>query len=242
MSMKILIFSDLHLCDIRNSREYEAIRKEKLAEVIKSCGAGVVLNLGDTVSRKEFLREEFSCEEDAFDSYLEWRKQFNVPFIECSVSRESGFFANKLKQDIDSFRQIDEFMSVITVAPKLEFDHTFSGEQIDFLMGAVDNCRTPGLLIASHVPYPGSCSRTIAPGIFLNIPENLRRTVENSDKKILWCGGHFHWQEEAPQQFGSLTAFYGGRFNFETCSTSGYMRIVDTETCEVSTYLNNFYW
>ena len=240
--MKILIFSDLHLCDTRNSREYEAIRKEKLAELIRSCGAGAVLNLGDTVSRKEYLREEFSCEAAGFDSYLEWRNQFDLPFIECPVEREFGFFKDKFKQEPDSFRQLDEFMSVITVAPKLEFDHTFSGEQIDFLTDAVNNCRTPGVLIASHVPYPGSCSRPVAPGIFLNIPENLRRTVEMSDKKILWCGGHFHWKEEAPQQFGSLTAFHGGRFNFDNRDISGYMRMVDTESGEVATYLNNFYW
>ena len=133
-------------------------------------------------------------------------------------------------------------MSVITVAPKFEFDHTFSGEQVDFLINAVKNCGTPSVLIASHVPYPGSCSRTIAPGIFLNIPENLRRAVEMSDKKVLWCGGHFHWAEEAPRQFGSLTAFYAGRFNFENMNNSGYMRMVDTETGEVSTCLRDFNW
>ena len=78
--MKILIFSDLHLCDTRNSREYEENRLRMLAGYIRSCGAGAVVNLGDTVSRKEFLREEFACEADGFDRYLEWRKQFDVPF------------------------------------------------------------------------------------------------------------------------------------------------------------------
>lgn len=240
--MKILIFSDLHLCDTRNSREYEADRLRRLAGYIRSCGAGAVLNLGDTVSRKEFLREEFSCEAGGFDSYLKWREQFDLPFIECSVDREFDFFADKLKQDMDSCRQLDRYMSIITVAPKFEFDHTFSDEQVDFLINAVQNCNTPAVLIASHVPYPGSCSREIAPGIFLNIPENLRRAVEMSDKKVLWCGGHFHWQEEEPRQFGSLTAFYGGRFNFEQLDKSGYMRMVDSETCEVSTCLRDFNW
>ncbi len=240
--MKILIFSDLHLCDTRNSREYEENRRKMLAGYIRSCGAGAVVNLGDTVSRREFLREEFSCEAEGFDLYLKWREQFDVPFIECSVAREFDFFAAKLKQEMDSCRQIDEYMSVITTAPKFENDHTFSDAQIDFLIGAVKNCGTPGVLIASHVPYPGSCSRAVAPGIFLNIPEELRCAVEMSDKKVLWCGGHFHWQEEEPRQFGSLTAFYGGRFNFENRDQISYMRMVDTETCEVSTCLRSFSW
>ena len=240
--MKILIFSDLHLCDTRNSREYEENRLRMLAGYIRSCGAGAVVNLGDTVSRKEFLREEFACEADGFDRYLEWRKQFDVPFFECSVGREFDFFADKLKQDMDSCRQLDEYMSVITVAPKFENDHTFSDAQIDFLINAVNNCNTPAVLIASHVPYPGSCSRPIAPGIFLNIPENLRRAVEMSDKKVLWCGGHFHWPEEEPRQFGSLTAFYGGRFNFEHLDKVSYMRMVDSETGEVVTCLRGFNW
>ena len=240
--MKVLIFSDLHLCDTRNSREYEANRRRKLAEYIKSCGAGAVINLGDTVSRKEFLREEFSCEADGYDDYLEWRAQFDLPFVECSVDREFDFFADKLRQDMDSVRQLDDFMSVVTAAPKFENDHTFSEAQIDFLVNAVKNCPTPAVLIATHVPYPGSCSRAIAPGIFLNIPETLRCAVERSDKKVLWCGGHFHWQEEEPRQFGSLTAFYGGRFNFETMNHSSYMRMVDTESCEVLTCLRDFSW
>lgn len=240
--MKILIFSDLHLCDTRNSREYEENRLRMLAGYIRSCGAGAVVNLGDTVSRKEFLREEFACEADGFDRYLEWRKQFDVPFFECSVGREFDFFAEKLKQDMDSWCQLDGYMSVITTAAKFENDHTFSEEQIDFLINAVNNCNTPAVLIASHVPYPGSCSRPIAPGIFLNIPENLRRAVEMSDKKVLWCGGHFHWPEEEPRQFGSLTAFYGGRFNFEHLDKVSYMRMVESETSEVVTCLRGFNW
>ena len=240
--MKILIFSDLHLCDTRNSREYEDNRRRKLAEYIKSCGAGAVLNLGDTVSRKEFLQEEFACEADGYDSYLEWRAQFDLPFVECAVDREFDFFAEKLQQAMDSIHQLDRFMSIVTAAPKFENDHTFSDSQVDFIINAVKNCQTPSVLIATHVPYPGSCSRTVAPGIFLNIPADLRCAVEESDKKVLWCGGHFHWAEEAPRQFGSLTAFYGGRFNFETMDHSSYMRMVDTETAEVSTCLRDFNW
>lgn len=240
--MKILIFSDLHLCDKRNSLEYEENRKKKLAEFIKSTNPEIVVNLGDTVSRKEFLRDNYSCEADAFDTYLEWRKQFEIPFIECSIEREFDFFAQKMKQPMDHFYKCDNYMSIITVAPKFENDHNFSSEQILFIKESINNCTTPNILIASHVPYPGSCSRPIAQGIFLTIPEELRKHVEESTKKIFWCGGHFHWQEEAPKQLGSLTAFYGGRFNFENHNTPGYMRIIDTQSGEISTILSNFNW
>jgi hypothetical protein len=215
---------------------------EKLAEFIKNCGAGMVLNLGDGVSRKEFLREEFADESAGFDYYLQWRKQFSIPFVECAVAREFGFFAQKMNQEPYSFCKIDEFMSLITVAPKEAFDHNFTSEQLDFLERAISGCRTPKLLIASHVPYPGSCSRTIAPGIFLDIPERLRILVEESDLDIYWGGGHFHWDAEPSQKFGSLTAFYGGRFGTEDGSKDGYLREIDTVTGEITTVLPSFYW
>ena len=93
--MKILFISDLHLCDTRNSVSFEKRRMSKLAEFISSCGCDLVVNLGDAVSRKEFLRPEFSCEADGFDYYLAWRKQFTIPFIECAIDREFDFFEKK---------------------------------------------------------------------------------------------------------------------------------------------------
>ncbi|MBR2345933.1 MAG: hypothetical protein IKA71_09160 [Lentisphaeria bacterium] len=240
--MKILLLSDLHLCDIRNSREFEYRRMDKLADFIKNSGAGMVLNLGDAVSRKEFLREEFADESAGFDYYLQWRKQFDIPFTECAVAREFGFFAEKVGQQPDSFRQIDDFMSLITVAPQEAFDHNFTLDQLDFLEQAVSGCRTPKLLIASHVPYPGSCSRGIAPGIFLDIPERLRMLVEESELDIFWGGGHFHWDAEPAGKFGSLTAFYGGRFSNENGKKNGYLRSIDTVSGEINTELPSFWW
>ena len=93
--MKILLISDLHLCDTRNSEAFEQLRMVKLADFIRSCGADMVLNIGDTVSRKEFLRPVFDTEADGFDYYLQWRSQFDIPFVECAVAREFDFFAEK---------------------------------------------------------------------------------------------------------------------------------------------------
>ena len=90
--MKILFISDLHLCDKRNSIAFEKRRMSKLAEFIGSCGCDLVVNLGDAVSRREFLRLEFSCEADGFDYYLAWRNTLSVPFIECAIDREFDFF------------------------------------------------------------------------------------------------------------------------------------------------------
>ena len=238
--MKILIISDLHTCDNRFTREYEQNRMRKLADVIRSCGAGLVLNLGDTVSRKELLRPEIANGVEGFKKYMQWRSQFEIPFVECAVTRERGFFADIVGQEPESFHEVDEHMSIITVAPQEAFDHRFSDKQLEFMLRAVSGCRTPNLLIASHVPYPGSCSREIAPGIFLEIPESLRVLVEESDRKILWTGGHFHWPLEPVRQFGSLTAFYGGRFTSR--SKAGYLRTVDTVSGEVETLIPAFEW
>lgn len=240
--MKILIISDVHFYDNRNSAGYEARRKELLADFIRKCGAGMVLNLGDTVSRKEYLRPEYPSEIIGFDSYLEWRKQFDIPFIECAIGRELEFFAEKLGQQPDCSHQVDDNMTVITATPLEGGDHNFVPEQLDFMEQAIKNCRTPRILIATHVPYPGSCSRGITPGIFLDIPERLRQLVEESDKDIYWCGGHFHWQEEPPRKFGSLTAFYASRFNFEMREKPGYLRSIDTASGKIVTEISDFNW
>ena len=240
--MKILLISDLHLCDTRNSEAFEVRRMEKLAEFIRSCGADLVVNIGDTVSRKEYLREEFTSEAGGFDYYLRWRSQFTIPFVECAVAREFGFFAEKMQQEPDSWREVSPEMSIITVAPQEDNDHRFTPAQLEFMENALASCRTPKILIASHVPYPGSCSREIAPGIFLEIPERLRRLVEESDRQIFWCGGHFHWPLEEVRRFGSLTAVYSGRFHFENKDGDGYLRMIDSVTGEVSTVLESFRW
>lgn len=240
--MKILFISDLHLCDKRNSIAFEKRRMSKLAEFIGSCGCDLVVNLGDAVSRREFLRPEFSCEAEGFDYYLAWRNTLSVPFIECAIDREFAFFEAKTGQKPDSFREVSPDLSIITVAPKEANDHRFTGEQLDFLENALASCRTPAVVIASHVPYPGSCSRAVAPGIFLEIPERLRELLENSPRRIYWAGGHFHWAEEPVAHFGSLAAFHGGRFSFESLESDGYLRMLETAAGQVTTVINSFRW
>ena len=240
--MKVLMFSDIHLCDTRSSYDFDVIRLKKLADFIRSCGADAVVNIGDTVSRKEFLRPEFADGVAGFKWYLQWRSQFSIPFFECAISRELGFFAGIMGQEPDFCREVSPDLTVITVAPQEANDHCFSLEQLDFLTRALTGCRTEGVLIASHVPYPGSCSREIAPGIFLEIPEELRKLVEESNHRVFWCGGHFHWALEEVRRFGSLTAFHGGRFCFESSPRDGYLRMLDTADWEVKTVLDSFQW
>ena len=88
--MKILIISDLHLCDKRNSVEFEQNRMLKLADFIRSSGVGAVLDLGDAVSRKELLRDNFADGIEAMKYYLDWRSQFTIPFIEWPTNSASS--------------------------------------------------------------------------------------------------------------------------------------------------------
>ena len=239
--MKILFITDLHLCDARNSPEFEVRRLEKLADLIRSGGYRMVFNLGDTVSRRNLLRPGFADEEAGFAVYLQWRAQFDIPFVDCAVSRELGFFAKLLGREPDSIREFGD-VTTVTVTPLLGVDHEFTSEQVDFLLDAVKHFRTPYLIIGSHVPYPGSCSRPIAPGIYLDIPESLSEALERAEHPVFWAGGHFHWPEEDPRRFGALTVFCGGRFNAEGGNKSGYLRTFDTETGEVATILSGFNW
>jgi len=239
--MRILFISDLHLCDTRNSREFEARRLEKLAAFIRDGGFDMVMNLGDTVSRKELLRPEFPDSASGFPVYLKWRSQFAIPFVECAIQRELGFFRDLLGQEPDSVREVSG-ATVVTVAPPLANDHRFTPEQLEFLLDAVRNCRTPHLLIGSHVPYAGCCSRPTGPGIYLEVPERLHDALTRAEIKTYWAGGHFHWPEEEPRRFGSLTAFHGGRFNAEGGNKPGYLRAFDTETGAVTTVLSGFNW
>ena len=241
--MKILILSDLHLGDRRNSAAFEKRRLEKLAELIHTSGAGLVLNLGDTVSRKEFLRPEIGCSRNGYRDYLAWRNSLAVPFAECAVNRELPFFRETLGQEPDAVHTPSPEMTIITMDPEKNCDHTFTDRQLDFLIAALRNSRAPRILIATHVPYPGSCSRPAGDGIFLEIPEPLRKAVEESERNIYWCGGHFHWEKEEPVRLGSLTAFHGGRFPFETTpEKSGWLRSMDTQTGEIRSVSDSFFW
>ena len=58
--MKLLVVSDLHLCDRRNNDLSDEERLEKLGRFIRESGTEAVLNLGDTVSRPPLLIEKFA--------------------------------------------------------------------------------------------------------------------------------------------------------------------------------------
>lgn len=241
--MKILILSDLHLGDIRNSAAFEKRRLNKLSELIRNSGAGLVLNLGDTVSRKEFLRPEIGDSRSGYRDYLIWRNSLAVPFAECAVNRELPFFRETLGQEPDSIHTASPEMTIITMDPEKNCDHTFTDKQLDFLIAAIRSSSAPRILIATHVPYPGSCSRPAGDGIFLEIPDILRQAVEESERSIYWCGGHFHWRQEEPVRLGSLTAFHGGRFPFESVpEQSGWLRSIDTQTGEIQSVSDSFFW
>lgn len=241
--MRILIISDLHLCDIRNGIVFEKKRLEKLADLILSTGVTMVLNLGDVISRKEYLRPEIQSLEDGFWYYRAWRDRLGIPFVECAVEREFSFFTEILGQEPDFICDALPNMRVVAMAPKEASDHRFTEEQIDFLENALRESDFDRILIGTHVPYPGSCSRVAKAGIYLEIPERLRVLMEESERQIYWCGGHFHWHLDPPRQLGSLTAFYGGRFCFENQpEKAGWLRSIDAETGKIETVLASFSW
>ena len=238
--MKILVISDLHLCDLRHAENQDLVRLEKLAQFIKNSGAGAVLNLGDTVSRRDFLTETFPSMEKGFQFYLKWRSQFKIPFAECAITRELSFFSSLLQQKPDSLFDISPDCAIITMTPLQGVGHEFLPHQLEFLYNALGVCKGKTVVIGTHVPFPGSCSREEKPGIFLEIPPELKEQLCTFPGRIIWCGGHFHWNQEAPKTTGSLTALYGSRFSLKVRGDSSYTSFIDTVTGEISFDFHDF--
>ncbi|MBQ7695648.1 MAG: metallophosphoesterase [Lentisphaeria bacterium] len=236
--MKVLVISDLHLCDTRNSPDFEARRLEKLAEFIRACAPDAVLNLGDTVSRRAFLRPEFPSEAEGFRGYLAWRSKFDIPFAECGITRELDFFSSLFGVEPDNVTDLSPDSTIITLLPREGAGHRLFPEQLAFLESALERCRREGksVVIGTHVPYPGSCSRQPGPGIFLEIPPELHETLIAFPSPVWWCGGHFHWAHEAPSVIGSLTVCIGARFRFEARNDTTYLRVLDTASGKTETF------
>ena len=236
--MKILIISDFHLFDTRMSPQRDQDRMEKLAGLINICGADAVLNLGDTVSRANLLRPECHSIQDGFQQYLCWRSQFSVPFIECAIERELPFFTSLTGQKPEAVFDLEPGVSVVVLAIS---GFEFLPEQLSFLSEALDQCRKEDrkVVIGTHMPYPGSCSRDGVEN-FLHVPPDLHKQLTEFPRPVWWCGGHFHWNPEPPKQTGSLTALYGARFRLDTRNDTTYLRILDTETETVDTLFPDF--
>ena len=235
--MKILLISDLHLYDVRMTPQRDRDRLEKLASFIIACGAEVVLNLGDTISRANLLRPECPSIQDGFRHYLRWRSQFSIPFIECAITRELTFFTSLTGQKPDTVFDFACGVSVIVLADNSEI----SPEQLLFLTGVLNRCRTEGrkVVIGTHRPYPGSCS-CVEFEKFLHVPPSLHHMLTEFPQSVWWCGGHFHWDPDPPVIIGSLTALYGARFRLDTRNDTTYLRLIDTESGHIDTKFPDF--
>ena len=232
--MKILVISDLHLCDNRNEGVSDLDRLEKLAKFINDSNIGAVLNLGDTISRKPLLLERYDSLRDAFtEVYLKWRSQFTIPFAECAIPREFDFFSEIMGTDPDSFLDLPPDGAIITLHP--EGGRHFLDHQLKFIYDILDRCKNRTIVIGTHVPIPGSCSRTPIPGLFMELAPELQERLINFPGKVIWCGGHFHWEPEPPGVTGSLTALYASRFRIENRNDTTYTSTIDTETGMITT-------
>ena len=232
---RILFISDLHLSDIRHEPGRDSDLLTRLASLIRRRDYKAVLNLGDTVSRKAFLPEGTDPRR-VFRAYREWRDSLGIPFRECTIFRERPFFRDIFGQDEDSVWNGLPGTVVLTFSPDSADDHEASGDQWNWLSEQARNAAGSTLVVCSHVPYPGSCSRPESPGIYLPVPEPLRRLLENRETPVFWAGGHFHWKEEPPVVKGSLTAFMGGRFTSgKSADQGGYLRELDLDSLELNT-------
>ena len=234
--MKILVISDLHLSDRRHYDITDEERLRKLADFIRESGTEAVLNLGDTVSRKPLLLDEFATVEEGFAYYLKWRKTLGIPFAECAIHRELGFFSRLMGQEADHFFNLDQHSAVITLLQRCEY--TFTPEQEQFIADSLDRSLGKTVVIGSHVPYQGSCSRD--KDVFLRVTAHLREKMENFPGKVIWCGGHFHWDHEPPTVTGSLTALYPSRFRIKERNDYTYTTTIDTVTGELTANFHDF--
>ncbi|MBQ6473477.1 MAG: metallophosphoesterase [Victivallales bacterium] len=232
---RVLFISDLHLADIRNGPGRDARLLAALSTLIRNRHYRAVINLGDTVSRAGYLLRGTTTRE-AFNEYLQWRNDQGVPFRECAIFRERPFFRDIFGQEEDSVWKGIQGVVILTFSPCHEDDHTATDAQWQWLSAQVKSAVGQTLVLASHVPYPGCCSRADTPGVYLPVPQPIRHQLETRGEATFWGGGHFHWNEEPPVTRGSLTAFMGGRFLIDAEPTkTTYLRELDLDTLELRT-------
>ena len=234
--MKILVISDLHLCDRRHYDMPDGERLEKLGTFIRQSGTGAVLNLGDTVSRTPLLLDCYPTLEAGFEEYLKWRKSLGIPFAECAIKRELGFFSRIMGQEADQLFELDQNSAIITLLQQLPC--RLALEQEEFVINALEKCHGKTVIIGTHQPFQGSCSRE--GDVFLKITDGFKNKLENFPGKIIWCGGHFHWNKEEPTVTGSLTALYPSRFRIKENGDYTYTTLIDTVTGKLQTDFHDF--
>ena len=232
---RLLFISDLHLGDTRNAPGRDERLLARLAELIRRREYRAVLNLGDTVSRAEFLPNGADTQ-TLFRAYRRWRDALGVPFRECAIFRERPFFQEIFGQDEDSAWDGLPGATVLTFSPRHEDDHEATDAQWQWLSAQIAAAAGRTVIIGSHVPYPACCSRPDTPGIYLPVPPAIRRQLETRGAPAFWAGGHFHWNVEPPLTRGSLTAFMGARFliDAEPAKTT-YLRELDLDTLQLDT-------
>lgn len=232
---RILFINDLHLSDTRHAPGRDKSILARLAELIRSRNLKAVLNLGDTVSRKEFLPEGTDPRK-VLGMYRKWRDSLKIPFRECSIFRERAFFREIFGQPEDSIWEELPNTTVLTFSPDCNDDHQATDAQWEWIAEQVRRTDGRTLVICSHVPYPGCCSRPERPGLYLPVPEWLRQLLTHRESPVFWASGHFHWKEEPPLRDGSLTAFIGARFIMgDAPDQQYYLRELDLDTLELHT-------
>ena len=234
--MKLLVVSDLHLCDRRNNDLSDEERLEKLGRFIRESGTEAVLNLGDTVSRPPLLIEKFADIEEGFKPYLKWRQTVALPFAECAIARESGFFSKIMGQECDQLFELDPQTSIITLL-QLE-PYRLSAAQEECVLHALERSHGKTVVAGTHVPFAGSCSRK--GDFFLKVSVDLRKKLISFPGRIIWCGGHFHWDQEPPETTGSLTALYPSRFRISGRNDYSYTTLIDTVSGELTVNFHDF--
>ena len=234
--MSILFISDLHLCDGRNSRAFEVRRLELLAVWIRQRQFDLVINLGDTVSREGCLREGLSpYRKELFEEYLAWRKTLSTPVLECGLHREFPFFEELYDQPINCVYRGLPGVTAFALTP-YSSDNVFTEQQWHWFENELGKSEATTVVIGAHVPYPNSCSRPPAECCYLKVPDHIHHRLETFPSPIFWAGGHYHWPIEPPVKLGSLTAFMGGRFGFESePQKKTYLRVLDTQKMTLET-------
>jgi hypothetical protein len=211
-------------------------RLEKLGHFIRESGTDAVLNLGDTVSRKPLLLDEYPTLESGFALYLKWRRSLGIPFAECAIARELEFFPRIMGQEVDQLFELDHNSAIITLLQQkpCRLDVT----QEEFVINALEKCQGKTVVIGTHQPFGGSCSRE--GDVFLKVTGSFRKLLEDFSGRIIWCGGHFHWENEPPAVTGSLTALYASRFRIISRDDTSYTSTIDTATGKITVDFHNF--
>ena len=225
-NMKLFTFADLHLGDHRSSPEYDERKLENLTKLVSEIKPDFVVNIGDTVSKDEDLRD-LDDKMKYWKRYVDFKKDLSAPVLEACLARERDFFSDLLKTECE-YSLVKDGIGFISFDPLGFGDHAMTPGQIQWFTKEIEKLSGLPIVLMSHVPIAQTTlRREVGPIVYLTHTELIKNLTRKHAKFAIFLGGHFHTPFEPPRKEGKELMLMAGCFSFESAENSTYFRVVE---------------